>query len=115
MEPEPREWSVRENGFYKIPELLPSQSKYLSTAFKSWLKEATEVMYSTRFTPAIVMKNLGEFLRHYPAILATVYDTWHASLEDYSSLEGILVMLTQKVEETTIRMEKASKYKWGGA
>jgi len=114
VEPEPREWSVRANKFYQIPEVLPSQSKYLSTAFKDWLKEATEVMYSTRFTPATVMQNLGEFLRHYPAILATVYDTWDASHEDYSSLEGILVMLMQEVEETNIRMEKASKYKWGG-
>ena len=54
----------------------------------------------------IVMKNLGEFLRHYPDILATVNQTWGGSTKDYSSLEGIIVVLKQEVEEATLRMSK---------
>ena len=113
VEPDDKEWSERSHAFCKIPEILASQYQYLSTAFKFWLKEATEVMYSKRFTAEAVLQNLGEFLRHYPDILVMVNKTWNGSNQDYSNLEDIIVVLKQEVEKATIRMSTASKYKWG--
>ena len=113
VEPDDKEWSERAHAFYKIPEILASQYQHLSTAFKFWLKAATEVMYSKRFTAEAVLQNLGEFLRHYPDILVMVNKTWNGSNQDYSNLEDIIVVLKQEVEKATIRMSTASKYKWG--
>ena len=45
VEPDDKEWSERAHAFYKIPEILASQYQHVSTAFKFWLKAATEVMY----------------------------------------------------------------------
>ncbi len=50
VEPDQREWSKRNAAFYDFPEILPARHSYLETALQDWLKLATEVIYSTRFT-----------------------------------------------------------------
>ena len=74
---------------------------------------ATEVIYSTRFTAEAVKKHLGQFLRHYPDLIATVDQIWQGSTKDYVVLEQIIVQLKKEVAEATIRMSHAKQHRWG--
>ena len=76
VEPDEREWTKRSSAFFELPEILATAHTYLEQAFLQWIEVATEVIYSTRFTAEAVKKHLGQFLRHYPDLIATVDQIW---------------------------------------
>ena len=82
VEPDERDWSKRSAAFFEIPEILAVHHNHLEQAFLLWLKSATEVIYSTRFTAKSVKEHLGQFLRHFPDLIAAVDKIWHGSAKD---------------------------------
>ena len=115
VEPDQRDWSKRPAAFFDLPEILPIHHASLEKVFLQWLKLATEVIYSTRFTAESVKENLGQFLRHFPDLIAAVDTIWHGSAKDYEVIQQIFVQLKKEVAEATLRMSKANKYSWGQA
>ena len=115
VEPDEREWSKRSAAFFEIPEILAVHHNFLEQAFLKWLKSATEVIYSIRFTAESVKENLGQFLRHFPDLIAAVEKIWQGSAKDYEVIQQIFVQLKKEVAEATLRMSKANKYSWGQA
>ena len=113
VEPDQREWSKRTAAFYDLPGILPARHSYLEIALHDWLKLATEVIYSTRFTAKSVKENLGQFLRYYPDLVTSVENLWQGSNKDYEVLEQIFVQLKKEVADATFRLSKATKHRWG--
>ena len=66
---------------------------FLEQAFLKWLKSATEVIYSIRFTAESVKENLGQFLRHFPDLIAAVETIWQGSAKDYEVIQQVFVQL----------------------
>jgi len=113
VEPDERVWTQRSSAFLELPEILATEHRHLEQAFLTWIKLATEVIYSTRYTAEDVRKHLGKFLRHYPDLIATVDQMWQGSSKDYVVLAQIFVQLKKEVAEATIRMSQAKQYRWG--
>ena len=101
VEPDQREWSKRSAAFFEIPEILAVHHNFLEKAFLQWLKSATEYSSTTG--------NLGQFLRHFPDLIAAVKKIWQGSTKNYEVLQQIFVQLKKEVAEATLRMSKVNK------
>ena len=68
----------------------------------------TEVIYTTRFTAESVKENLGQFLRHFPDLIAAVEKIWQGSTKDYGVLQQIFVQLKKEVAEAVSTLKHTS-------